>query len=86
MKVVAVYEDNHGMVTIAKDYQAGVRYLLNNEWIDDTTEMQDNDNKYHPLTDFLGADWREQMSSWGIDRFNALMGDQFSMMEVDVYE
>ena len=60
MKVIAVYEDNHGMVTIAKDYQAGVRYLLNNEWIDDTTEMQDNDNKYHPLTDFIGADWRSK--------------------------
>ena len=60
MKVVAVYEDNHGMLAIVKDYQAGVRYLLNNEWIDETTEMQDEDNKYHLLTDFIGADWRSK--------------------------
>lgn len=86
MKVITVYEDNHGMVAIVKDYQAGVRYLLNNTWIDDTTGMLDNDNKYHPLTDFLGADWREQMFSWGIDTFNTLLGDQFSMVEVEVYE
>lgn len=86
MKVVAVYEDNHGMVAIAKNYQAGVRYLLNNEWIDETTEMQDEDNRYHLLADFIGANWREQMFSWGIDMFNSLMGDQFSMVEVEVYE
>jgi len=86
MKVVAVYEDNHGMIAIVKNYQAGVRYLLNNEWIDDTTEMQDEDNRYHMITDFLGADWRQQMFSWGIDKFNTLMDGQFCMMEVDVYE
>ena len=86
MKVIAVYEDNHGMLAIVKDYQAGVRFLLDKEWIDNTTEMQDEDNEYHLLADYIGADWREQMFSWGIDTFNTLLGDQFSMVEVEVYE
>lgn len=86
MKVIAVYEDNHGIVAIAKDYQAGVRYLLDNRWIDDDTEILGNDNKFHMIMDFIGPRWRERMFIWGIDRFNTLMGDQFSMIEVEVYE
>lgn len=86
MKVVVVYEDNHGMLVIAKDYNAALRFLLTENWINDYTEVVDEDDEYCYIEERLGKNWRETLLTFDINTFNNTMYNTFRLEEMEVYE
>lgn len=92
MKVIIVYEENHGYLCVAKNYKSTVKWLIDNHWIDDNTEVYTwsdvfSDYIYDKLINVLDEEWADSMvEKWDIEEFNDFWDDSFSMMETDLIE
>ena len=87
MKVILVNEDNHGLLTVAKDYKAALDYLLDNHWIhDDTAIWDERVNWWVELKYAQGEDWFDDMCRWSINEFNDYWDGSFYLDEIEVYE
>lgn len=68
MTVIVIYEDNHGMIGIAKDYESAINFLLQNHWLDSEFEIMDENYKLVALKDLnVSIGDIRQMD---IDKFN----------------
>lgn len=68
MTVIVIYEDNHGMIGIAKDYESAINFLLQNHWLDSEFEIMDENYKWVALKDLnVSIGDIRQMD---IDKFN----------------
>ena len=68
MTVIVIYEDNHGMIGIAKDYESAINFLLQNHWLDSEFEIMDENYKWVALKDLnVSIGNIRQMD---IDKFN----------------
>ena len=85
MTVIEIHEDNHGLIGIAKDYKSTLDFLLNNHWIEDSTEIWAGDSYYQRLDEKLGEDWFDKMCSWNIGNFNEYWDGSFMLIETEVY-
>ena len=84
MKIVLVYEDNHGLIEVAKDYKSTIDFLIRHNWITEGTEIYDEQTNYYVRL-------KEKMDifdlfNWDIDDFNEYFLDSFKLEEVEVYE
>ena len=88
MTVILVNEDNHGLLTVAKDYKSAVKFLINNRWIEDYTWVWNEiDGSSVHLIELLGENAMDKMTEeWDIDNFNAFWDGNFYLEEVKVYE
>lgn len=39
MKVVVIYEENHGFIGLAKDMKSAFQFLIDDKWITENTEL-----------------------------------------------
>lgn len=88
MTVILVYEDNHGFLTIAKDYKSAIKFLINDGWIKESMEIWDENGISHSrLDELLGEDAFDIITEkWDIDSFNTFWDGSFFLDEVTVYE
>ena len=88
MTVILVNEDNHGLLTVAKDYKSAVKFLISNRWIKESMEIWDENGISHSrLDELLGEDVLDIMTEkWDIDSFNTFWDGSFFLNEVEVYE
>ena len=87
MTVILVNEDNHGLLTVAKDYKSAVKFLIGNEWIKESMEVWHEDGTYRCLDEFFGEDVLDIITEkWDIDSFNTFWDGSFFLNEVEVYE
>lgn len=86
MKIILVNEECHGLIGVAKDYSAAVRFLIDKDWLNDYTEIWVRDGDYRRLIDVLGEDWADKMTNWGLDNFNDFWDGSFCLEEEDLYE
>lgn len=87
MKVVTIEEDNHGQIGIASNYQNAIHFLVNENWLDELTEVYDSgfqDTKL--LLDLLGEEWLTTILNWTLEKFNEFFDCCFYLNEVTVYE
>ena len=75
MKAIVINEDNHGFIGLAKDYPRAVKFLIDNGWLDDYTEVWVQDNE----------DWADKMENWGVGNFNDYWDGSFILEEREVY-
>lgn len=85
MKVIVVYEDNNGMIAIAKNYEMALHFLLSNNWIDEYTEVVDKNNISYYITERFGENWKDTIFHWDINTFNDAM-IMFKLQQVEIYE
>ena len=89
MRVVLIHEDNHGMIGVALNYYHAVRWLIDEHWLMDNTEVyvyKDGGESWLRLDQTLGKDWADLlMDHWDIDNFNAYFSDCFYLESVEVY-
>jgi len=85
MTVIEIHEDNHGLIGIAKDYKSALEFLMNNHWIEDSTEIWAGDFYYQRLDEALGEDWFDKMCSWDVENFNDYWDGSFMLTETEVY-
>ena len=87
MTVILVNEINHGLLTIAKDYQSAVKFLFNQRWITERTEVWNGRNSWVQLIDeFLGDPLGVMLVEWDINDFNEYWDNSFYLEEMTVYE
>ena len=85
MKVIIMNEDNHGFIGLAKDYPSAVKFLIDNGWLDDYTEVWVRENEWARLSEVLGEDWADKMENWGVENFNDYWDGSFYFEEREVY-
>jgi hypothetical protein len=87
MTVILVNEDNHGLLTVAKDYKSAVKFLIDNRWIKESMEVWHEDGTYRRLDEFFGEDVLDIITEkWDIDSFNTFWDGSFFLNKVEVYE
>ena len=88
MTVILVNEDNHGLLTVAKDYKSAVKFLINNRWIKESMEIWDENGISHSrLDELFGENVLDIITEkWDIDFFNTFWDGSFFLNEVEVYE
>jgi hypothetical protein len=87
MTIILVNEDNHGLLTVAKDYKSAIKFLIDNGWIKESTEIWHEDGTYRRLDEFFGEDVLDIITEkWDIDSFNTFWDGSFFLNEVEVYE
>ena len=87
MTVILVYEENHDLITVAKDYKSAIKFLINNRWIEESMEVWNEDGTYSRLDELLGEDAFDIITEkWDIDSFNVFWDGSFFLNEVEVYE
>lgn len=68
---VVIYEDNHGMVGLAVDYESAIDFLLLNKWLSPTMELLLDDNSIATVEEDLGENWLQLIRSWPMKMFNS---------------
>lgn len=83
-KVYCVYEDNHGMIGVAKDYSSAIDGLIEENWLDSNTELVDEDGNFFTVEGKIGKEWLDKIKKWDIDTFNIFFEGCFwiSIMEI----
>jgi hypothetical protein len=67
---VVIYEDNHGMVGLAVDYESAIDFLLLNKWLTPTMELLLEDNSLSTIEEDLGENWLQLIRLWPMKEFN----------------
>jgi len=82
MTVICIYEDNHGLIGIAKDYTSAIKYLIDGtDWLDED-EITDEGLS---VGEKFGENWKESIYNLGIKEFNDIFLDRFLLKETAVY-
>ena len=86
--VVAIKEDNHGLIGIAKDYPSAINFLINENWLDEKFEVWVDNEDYltQSIKDKLGENWKEIVSTWSIEQFNIFFEGSFYLTVEEVYK
>jgi len=87
MTVILVYEENHDLIAVAKDYKSAIKFLINNRWIEESMEVWNEDGTYSRLDKLLGEDAFDIITEkWDVSSFNIFWDGSFFLNEVNVYE
>lgn len=86
MRVVTIEEDNHGMIGIAKTYADAVHFLVEDNWLNELTELYLGDEVYKTIIEDLGEEWFTVMLNWSMKKFNEYFEGCFYLNDVEVYE
>lgn len=84
---IIIYEFCHGDVGIAADYKSAIYYLFKERWIDNYTDIYDNDSdKFLPISEVLGENWRATLLNANENWFNDIFTEQFRIRHVEIYK
>lgn len=67
---VVIYEDNHGMVGLAVDYESAIDFLVLNKWLSPKMELLLEDNSLSTIEEDLGENWLQLIRLWPMKEFN----------------
>lgn len=67
---VVIYEDNHGMVGLAVDYESAIDFLVLNKWLSPKMELLLEDNSLSTIEEDLGENWLQLIRLWPMKVFN----------------
>lgn len=85
-EVIIIYELSRDDIGIAADYKSAIYYLIKEGWIDDYTDIYDNDGNWFPILEVLGKNWRTVLLNANEDWFNDKFVDQFGLQHVEIYK
>lgn len=84
MKVVKIDVDYYGFVGIAKDCASAIRFLYNEKWLSENTDIWDDDEvMWRPLKELCEM---EEILTLDLESFNRVFREVFSLEEIEVYE
>ena len=86
MKVLIVREDNHGIITIAKDFASAIKFLIEDKWLDEDYCVFHNWEQHITIKKDLGSNWLEKVEQMGIEKFNKYFHGGFNLESREVYE
>ena len=83
---VVIYEDNHGMVGLAVDYESAIDFLVLNNWLSPTMELFLEDNSLSTIEEDLGENWLQLIRLWPMKVFNSYFGGLFYLDVENIYD
>ena len=83
---VVIYEDNHGMIGLAVDYESAIEFLVSNNWLEPTTELLLDDNSLSTVEEDLGENWLQLIRLWPMKVFNNYFDGVFYLDIKNIYE
>ena len=84
MKVVKINLKLYGFDKIAKDCASAIKFLYNEKWLSENTEIWDEEEvMWRPLKELCEM---EEILSLDLESFNRVFREVFSLEEVEVYE
>ena len=87
MKVVRIFEANHGDICIAATVQDAIDYLLREGWVHKHTDVWDGrDQCWTSVVGYFGHNWKNIISSMSLEEFNDVFEDDFALYPTEVYE
>ena len=63
-KVYSVFEENHGIVGIAVNYQSAIQGLVKEDFLSGDTELIDEDENFFTIQEKLGENWLAEIQKW----------------------
>ena len=85
MKVITINEDNHGFLGVAKDYKSAIQFLIEEDWINEATEIYvDVEGGWLRLDEYFD-DWKSEIENMSREYFDGLFYESFSLEDIDVY-
>lgn len=84
-KVYCIYEDNHGMIGIAKDYSSAIDGLVKEEWLCGDTELIDEDDNSFTVEGKIGKEWLEKIKKWDVTTFNIFFEGCFWIYATEIW-
>ena len=83
MTVIVINEECHGDIGIAANYHYAINFLIEKDWLNGNTEVWINHHDF--LLKEVFDDWRKEIKSWDIKKFNDFFCNSFYLKEVEVY-
>lgn len=90
MTVCAVYEEDHGVICLAKDCHVTIKYLFDSHWINKYTEIcifpvpWSDYFKDMTLEECLGEAWVDKLETYSIEDLNIIFDGLFRFEEKEV--
>ena len=82
-----IHEDNHGVIGLAASYSNAIKFLIENNWLNEKTEIVQEDDTMTTVEKDLGKDWQDTVIRWlNIARFNDYFEGLFYIHQEDVFE
>lgn len=84
MRVIKIDEETHGFIGLAKDCASAIRFLYDENWLTEDTEIWDDEEQiWRPLKELCEM---EEILSLDLESFNRVFECVFLLEEVKVYE
>lgn len=85
MKTVYLfYEEGHGLIAVAETLKAGIKYLIDADWIDENTSCLGAFDNYYTVKELFGENWEEEVANLSEEEFYATFKTEFWFIEEDV--
>ena len=85
MTVISIGEECHGDIGIAKDLESAKDLLFKEGWIDECTDIFNDDEEWLPINEVLGSDWKAKVLNMTLKEFNEIFEDRFYLEVIEVY-
>ena len=85
--VYLIEEENHGMISVAKDYPSAVQFLIDSDWLSENYEVWVDNEDYltQTIKEKLGENWSEVILTWDTEQFNNFFDGSFYLVIEAVY-
>lgn len=86
MKVITVFDiENSNNICVAIDIPTAINYLIQNNWLDDDTEIwSPNNMDYVSLVYAYHTNWKKTLSNMSIIQLNNMFEGMFNFTEEDL--
>lgn len=75
--IYSIYEENHGIVGVAVNYQSAIQGLVKEDWLHDDIEVIDEDENFFTVKEKLGENWLTEIQKWDVSTFNSFFEGVF---------
>ena len=84
--VYSIYEENHGMVGIAVNYQSAIQGLIKEKWLSGDTELVDEDGNFFTIEEKFGENRLAEIKKWDISTFNSFFDGLFWISTEEIWD
>ena len=73
MKVYVIYEECHNKIGIAKDIKSAIEWLIDSEWITESTSVycatnDENESEFNAVNVVFGSEWKSYLIGLSDDK------------------
>ena len=88
MKVYIIHEECHGTIGIAKDIESAIKWLIDEKWITESTDVyyeinDENENEAYTVSVAFGSEWKSYLI--GLADNETLLDEELERMGFYIY-